>query len=281
MEKERHSIKRIFLLIFGISAMIIALWNILPPYIDYWISGRTYDQLENDMVNLPEGATFSEEDLKEQKEDWWLTDVTIEFDKLKEKNPEIVAWIRFDNPEQIDISYPVLYSGDNKKYLRKDLYGSEHIAGSIFLEGLNKKDFSDYYNIIYGHNMNDGSMFGSLKKYKEDGFWQENQYFTLYTEDMAYRYLIFSFQNAANGGEVYKIGYQPGDEYQTFIDNMVNESMLYTGIHPENTDKILTLSTCTSSGYANRFAVHAVCVDEQTTNQKLLKPEEFVEKEQE
>lgn len=31
------------------------------------------------------------------------------------------------------------------------------------LEGLNKSDFSDYYNIIYGHNMNDGSMFGSLK----------------------------------------------------------------------------------------------------------------------
>ena len=37
-------------------------------------------------------------------------------------------------------------------------------------------DFSDLYNIIYGHNMNNGSMFGSLKKYKDEGFWKKNQY---------------------------------------------------------------------------------------------------------
>ena len=39
-------------------------------------------------------------------------------------------------------------------------------------------DFSDLYNIIYGHNMNNGSMFGSLKKYKDEGFWKKDQYFT-------------------------------------------------------------------------------------------------------
>ena len=91
----------------------------------------------------------------------------IRFDELKEKNPDIVAWIRSDDPESTGIDYPVLYSGDNEKYLRRDLYGEEHIAGSIFLEGLNRPDFTDYYTIIYGHNMNDGSMFGGLKKYKE------------------------------------------------------------------------------------------------------------------
>ena len=46
-------------------------------------------------------------------------------------------------------------------------------------------DFSDLYNIIYGHNMNNGSMFGSLKKYKDEGFWKKNQYFTVYTESTA------------------------------------------------------------------------------------------------
>ena len=69
----------------------------------------------------------------------------------------------FDNQDELGINYPILYSGDNQKYLRTDLHGNSHIAGCIFLEGLNKSDFSDYYNIIYGHNMNDGSMFGSLK----------------------------------------------------------------------------------------------------------------------
>lgn len=66
-------------------------------------------------------------------------------------------------------------------------------------------DFSDLYNIIYGHNMNNGSMFGSLKKYKDEGFWKKNQYFTVYTESTAYRYQIFSYEDAVNGGNVYYI----------------------------------------------------------------------------
>ena len=67
--------------------------------------------------------------------------------------------------------------------------------------------------------MNDGSMFGSLKKYKEEGFWKETQYFTVYSETTAYRYRIF-LQDAVNGGDVYKVGYQPGEEYQKFIDQV-------------------------------------------------------------
>ena len=104
-----------------------------------------------------------------EEKDWWATDVKVEFDKLKAENPDAIGWIRFDNQDELGINYPILYSGDNQKYLRTDLHGNSHIAGCIFLEGLNKSDFSDYYNIIYGHNMNDGSMFGSLKKYKDDG----------------------------------------------------------------------------------------------------------------
>lgn len=137
-----------------------------------------------------------------------------------------------------------MYSGDNEKYLRKDIHGNEHIAGSIFLEGLNQSDFSDLYNIIYGHNMNNGSMFGSLKKYKDEGFWKKNQYFTVYTESTAYRYQIFSYEDAVVGGNVYKVGYQPGEEYQTFIDEMVKNSDFDTGKLLQTTEKkaILTIT---------------------------------------
>lgn len=157
---------------------------------------------------------------------------------------------------------------DNEKYLRKDIHGNEHIAGSIFLEGLNQSDFSDLYNIIYGHNMNNGSMFGSLKKYKDEGFWKKNQYFTVYTESTACRYQIFSYENAIVGSNVYKVGYQPGEEYQTFIDEMVKNSDFDTGIRPKSSNKILTLSTCTGNGYSKRFAVHAVCIDTQKISEE-------------
>ena len=98
--------------------------------------------------------------------------MTVAFDELKKENEEIIGWLRFDDAEDLHISYPVLYSGDDEKYLRSDIYGEEHIAGSIFLEGKNKPDFSDCYAVIYGHNMRDGSMFGDLDLYKETDFWK-------------------------------------------------------------------------------------------------------------
>lgn len=80
--------------------------------------------------------------------------------------------------------------------------------------------------------MNDGSMFGGLKKYRKKEFWEENPYFTLYTEGAVYRYQIFACHEAENGGDVYKIGYEPGEKYQKLIDSMVCNSLIDTGIHP-------------------------------------------------
>lgn len=122
----------------------------------------------------------------------------MEFEKLRKENADIVAWIRFDDPDEMGIDDPVLYSGDNKRYLRKNLHGKIHIIGSIFLEGRN----------------------------------------------------------------------QPGEEYQELIDHMVNNSSIQTGITPQSSDKILTLSTCTGQGYEKRFAIHAVCVDTQSADVK-------------
>lgn len=270
-KKKSHS----WLILVLIAAALIgfALFKLIAPWIDRWQSAKDYEELADTYVSVNETSDDAddEDDGRQKQKDWWLTDVKVEFDKLKEQNSDIIGWIRFDNQDELGINYPILYSGDNEKYLRSDIYGNEHIAGSIFLEGLNNSDFSDYYNILYGHKVIDGSMFGSLYKYKEEGFWESNQYFTVYTESMAYRYRIFSYEDAVNGGDVYKIGYKPGDEYQKFIDAMVNDSDISTGITPKSSNKIITLSTCTGDGYDKRFAVHAVCVDAQTTDSSKLK----------
>ena len=211
----------------------------------------SYDLVDEQAEADSQTEADRQQTVQQKKKDWWATDVKVEFDKLKAENPDVIGWIRFDNQDELGINYPILYSGDNQKYLRTDLHGNSHIAGGIFLEDLKKSDFSDYYNIIYGHNMNDGSMFGSLKKYKDDGFWKENQYFTVYSETTAYRYRIFSYEDAVNGGDVYKVGYQPGEEYQKFIDQMIKDSDVDTGVKPQTSNKILTLSTCTGTDTAS------------------------------
>lgn len=265
--KKKKSYHWLLFIIIAIILIGTALYHILPPYIDRLWTARSYKKLAEEYVS--DGS--EPDDGKQKKKDWWLTDVKVEFDKLKAENQDVIGWIRFDNQDEFGINYPILHSGDNEKYLRTDLHGNNHIAGSIFLEGLNKSDFSDYYNIIYGHNMIDGRMFGSLKKYKDEGFWQENQYFTVYSETTAYRYQIFSYEDAVNGGDVYKVGYKPGEEYQKFIDQMIKDSDVDTGVKPQSSNKILTLSTCTGNGYSKRFAIHAVCIDAQTTDQSELK----------
>ena len=125
----RMSRKRKFLIPAALVLIGVSLWNILPDYLDKRASSRTYEELREDYTEVPAG------DDTEKKKDWWLTDVLIRFDELKEQNSDIVAWIRSDDPESTGIDYPVLYSGDNEKYLRRDLYGEEHIAGASFWRG--------------------------------------------------------------------------------------------------------------------------------------------------
>lgn len=101
-------------------------------------------------------------------------------------NEEIVGYLYF--PEA-SISYPIVQSKDNEKYLKKDVYGIYSSSGSIFLDCENNSDFKDKMSILYGHHMRNGSMFGSL----EDLDYINNEYyFTVYTENEKVLYKVTS-----------------------------------------------------------------------------------------
>lgn len=245
--------------VIGIAA---ALYHLVPDWVSHWKAAETYQALAEDVVTVDNAEAV------EPDKDWWSRDVHIAFDALKKQNDDVIAWIRFDDPEAIGINYPVLYSGDNSYYLKKDINKEYSDAGCIFLEQLNEPDFSDYYAILYGHNMRDGTMFGDLKRFKEDGFYENNRYFTLYTEDVVYRYEIFAFEDAKNGGPVYRVGFEPGEDYMRFLSELSAASIVDTGVELREDDHTLTLSTCNGTGARERFAVHAVRIDQQTVTKK-------------
>lgn len=258
-KKKKGGVVSLLVIIISLAVMAFAIYKLATIYMDYHQSEKTYRNLEEQYVD-----TGDEEKNTEEEGGHWSDDIQISFEALKKENPDIVAWIRFENPDDVHISYPVLYSGDNTKYLRSDIYGNYHIAGCIFLEGLNHPDFSDYHSIIYGHNMKNTTMFGDLKRYKnEDDFYENNQYFRIYTEDMVYRYQIFSYHDVQDTSDLYTVGFGPDEEYQSLIDRMVSESLRDTGIYPDKEDHIVTLSTCSTAGDDKRFVVHAVCVAEE------------------
>ena len=150
--------------------------------------------------------------------------------------------------------------GDDEKYLRTDIYGNQTIAGCIFMEGMNTPDFQDYHTILYGHNMKNLSMFGSLKKYKTEDFYKDHQFFTIYTSECAYRYQIFAYYDVPETDEVYTVGFAPDETFQKFIDKMKQKSYDDTGVNVTKDDHIMTLSTCSTTG--KRFVVHAVRIGE-------------------
>lgn len=234
------------LFVAGIALVLFAGWNLYHIFKDYHDSNALYEDMEEQ---------YAQESTQEEDVPWYEM-ISVDLAGLQAENPDVVGWIYFENEE---ISYPVLYSGDNETYLRTAMDGSAATAGSIFLEGANSPDFEDYHTIIYGHNMRNLSMFGRLKYYKEDGYYEDHMYFQIVTEDVIYRYQIFAYEDMAADGFVWQIGFGADDVFQEFINEIYKASYIDTGVTATKDDKIITLSTCSSTD--NRFLVHAVRVD--------------------
>ncbi len=186
----------------------------------------------------------------------------VNFDELLALNPDTVAWIRFD-PEPAAINYPVVQGKDNEEYLHKTFSANENTLGTIFLNVDNSAGFLDENSILYGHYMNDGSMFRHLEDYKDQAFWEANPYFYIYTPDgQELVYHIYSVGEVLDTSDTYLTDFPTNDDYQKFL-NMTKEVAMYdTGIEVTTGDTIVTLSTCTSANNDHRFVVRGVKVRE-------------------
>lgn len=97
--------------------------------------------------------------------------IKVDFERLQEENKDIIAWLYCPDTE---INYPVVQSKDNEYYLRRLLDGTWNIAGTLFMDYRNAADCSDLHTIIYGHNMKNNTMFGSLPKYSKQEYYEEH-----------------------------------------------------------------------------------------------------------
>lgn len=189
----------------------------------------------------------------EDKED----EFSVDFEELKKLNPDTIGWIRF-YPEPKEISYPMVQTSDNDKYLHKTFSANENTLGAIFVNTYNNADFSDKNTIIYGHRMKDGSMFRHLEDYKDKEFWDENQYFYIYTVDgRKLTYHIYSVGQVLDTSDTYLTDFESDEAYEAFLD-VTRESAYDTGVEVTKEDRIVTLSTCTSASDEHRFVVRGV-----------------------
>ena len=95
----------------------------------------------------------------------------LDLDSLREVNEDVLGWIVI--PDTV-LSYPLVQCGDNQYYLNRTWQDKRSSVGAIFMECKCAPDFSDFNTIIYGHRMNNESMFGVLHGYKKEDFWRDH-----------------------------------------------------------------------------------------------------------
>lgn len=178
---KRKKIYGIFMLV-AIAVFLFAGGRILQIYLNYQESQKVYKQMEGFTQKIEDQDLSPEavpgETTGEVVEQGFLQ---VDFNKLEEINPDVIAWIEIPG---LEISYPVVQGRDNDYYLHHLITGENHKSGSIFMDFHNQENLSDRNSIIYGHNMKDGSMFGTLDQYQSQALYRNYPCFICMCQDI-------------------------------------------------------------------------------------------------
>lgn len=197
---------------------------------------------------------------KEETESGIPVSIDVRYEELKAMNEDFIGWLYY---EPLDLSYPVVRGNDNDFYVKNTFEKEANSSGAIFMDFLNKLDFTDYNTIIYGHNMRNGTMFGSLKKLlNEQALIEENPYFYIFTEEKAYMYEIFAAYITDETSHTYDL-ITDETEQGAYINYIKSSAEYLSEKEINNADKIVTLSTCQGLNTSNRTVIHGALIMEE------------------
>lgn len=182
------------------------------------------------------------------------------FSTLQEINKDTIGWLTVNNTR---IDYPVVQAKDNDYYLRRDYYQNKNRHGWIFMDYRNNPDELNENTIIYGHNLANQTMFGTLR-YALNSYWYKksaNQIITFNTPNENMKFQIFSIYTIPTTNDYLDITFPTTDAYQAYIDLVKGRSIYNFNIEVTTDDKILTLSTC-ANGNDKRLVIHAKLIKE-------------------
>lgn len=223
-------------------------------HLDYQKGAENY-QTAAEKAAVPQWSLRPELPVQEQEDVYAAALADTDLEALREVNPDVIGWIMI--PETA-ISYPVLQKEDNRYYLDHTWMGERSAVGAIFMECTNAPDLSGFNTILYGHRMNNDSMFGPLSFYQDEEFWREHPVVYLVTDSGVHTYDIFAAHEVGIKEIVYRLDLEESGLQQEFIDFCLDRSEINTGVVPTTEDRVITLSTCTTQGHATRWVVQAV-----------------------
>lgn len=202
-----------------------------------------------------ENDTTIEEQLSEKTNIFVrYSNMDIDFIKLKEINNDVFAWLKVDGT---NINYPIVQTTDNDYYLENDIEHSKTTEGWPFMDYRNSKMMSDNNTIFYGHNLLNGTNFGSISKvFTKDWFKKSNHLITIIVNSKKYTYEIFSCYETGDEVDYLQNIFYDSDEYDQFLNNIKGKSKYDFKVNVTFEDNIITLSTCKDDN-SGRKVIHA------------------------
>ena len=240
----------------------------IKDFREYQIAKNSYkklDELVEDkgvvtVKSLPVAVSEDPEEVADVPEPpaFEYPDLGIDFPALMQVNPGFVGVLYVPS---LDLRYPVVHSKDNQEYLGLTFDGVKNTSGAIFLDYLADPDMEDRNTFIFGHNMRNGTMFGSLKKFTQDETLAANDpYVYFYTKDAVRKYEIFSYYFSYVGSDAYQ-NFAGDDGYDEYVRKAKENSLFINDVVDLSVrPNILTLSTCSGTEHVRRLLVHSALI---------------------
>ena len=241
---------------------VFSLFKIATALNGYAVGEKTYDSIAADVLIFNESAKSSEAvrstevDESETSAPPKETEkekppVSVDFDTLLSQNRDVVGWLYC---EDTPLSYPVAQSYDNDYYLRRMLNGKYNISGTVFMDYRCSADCSDLNTIIYGHNMDDDSMFGTFMNYKEQGYYDKHPVIWFLTPERDYKIELLAGYVTPSTSDAYDEIFSH-EELDAHVRSAMEKSTFKSVAAYSSGDRIITLSTCSGEYETARYVL--------------------------
>lgn len=249
-----------------LTSLLVMLAAIIYLVVDLLVIPAKNEKLKQELIAIyhPEKSeiVLTKEETEEGN---YPEKMLASFTDLYDRNDDVRGWISFHatgNKDFLDIEYPIVYSGDNTEYLRKDYDGKQNRNGTLFFDQNNKVNSYKDENrslIVYGHNMASGQMFAGLNKFLGSvNNARAAATLSVSTLFRADEYKVFaviltdeSDKKAGRYFNTRRTSFADDKDFLDYIDDMRDRSLFDYPVEVEADDEILVLSTCTGKSSAH------------------------------
>lgn len=250
LAKPRRSVGWTIVFWLALAVFLVALFFAGRIVLSYWHGTAQYENLAEEVLTVPSDETTLT-----------LVDLRVDWDSLFATNADTIGWLYV--PGTV-INYPVVWNGNDYTYLTRTFDGTTSgnvTFGTLFLEGENAPDLSDPHNVIFGHAMKNGTMFGPFYRMSWNGTFDEFRDIYLLTPQGNLHLRTFAYVHVpATEMAVMTARFATDNDFISFIQNKINRTMFTPSDEipdPSAMGKIFSFITCDSAQSTGRYIVYA------------------------